>query len=513
VIAALCYVFVLLAWTVDLLTPQLFIASVLLNGPIALSTLALRRELTVRLTVLAEIANAISGYVNGVSAGHHWDPAAIGDRILAGASYILVAALTIRAQETARRAGESGERERQIAAERALRHAMENVRASLNVELILRRAMSEALTLARADSATIVTRTSRLEIPDRYELHSLHDDVQIVREPLSPQLASVIERAQGEGDLVVIAADDALGRLFGETLLVAAIDAGTVDTTLILTWANDTPTDTQRLAVRAFVENCAIALAQARLFVALAQSNEQIARQKDELQARSEVIRDIVYALAHDLRTPLAAADVTMTQALAGAYGELPDRYREIVQTSLASNHDIRRLAETLLLVARYESGEDSRIRAHYDIGDLVDRVVRELSPLADVKGVALRFHRDERTLMIYVDGDEVRRALANLVANAIEATPRGGDIDVTIEVVASSVVVAVEDDGYGVPLERQAVLFQRFAGVRVGGGTGLGLYLVRRIAEKYGGRVGYEPRAPQGSRFSIELPLAEEQP
>jgi len=103
VIDVYCYVLLAAAWIVDLLTPQLFVAAVLLNGPIALSAQALRPSLTIRLTVLAEIANVVAGYVNGVQAGRHWDAVAIGDRILAGATFVLVAGLTLRAQESARR--------------------------------------------------------------------------------------------------------------------------------------------------------------------------------------------------------------------------------------------------------------------------------------------------------------------------------------------------------------------------------------------------------------------------
>ena len=68
-----------------------------------------------------------------------------------------------------------------------------------------------------------------------------------------------------------------------------------------------------------------MALEQAQLFTQLGERNDEIAQQKNALAERSDVIRDIVYALAHDLRTPLAAAHVTMNQALAGAYGELPE--------------------------------------------------------------------------------------------------------------------------------------------------------------------------------------------
>ena len=134
--AALCYALLVIAWVIDLITPQLFVAAILLNGPIALSVLALQPSLTIRLVVFAEIANVVAGWnVNGVQANHHWDTIAVGDRLLLAASFLLVGTLTLRAQQSARRAGESTERERQFERERALRRAMEQVRASLNTEI------------------------------------------------------------------------------------------------------------------------------------------------------------------------------------------------------------------------------------------------------------------------------------------------------------------------------------------------------------------------------------------
>ncbi|HET9031069.1 MAG TPA: histidine kinase dimerization/phospho-acceptor domain-containing protein, partial [Candidatus Aquilonibacter sp.] len=372
VIASLCYGLLVIAWVIDLFTPQLFVAAILLNGPIALSSLALRPRLTVQLTILAELANLAAGYINGVQAGYHWDTIAVGDRILSAASFLLVGALTTRAQESARRAGESEERERQVTRERALRHAMEHVRASLNMELVLRTAVSEASALTGADLAAIAVRQTSFDLADFYELQAGQGDVRLSRRRLRPEEASLIERAREARRLIAVDSNDPLGRLIDASALIAALDTERSQTALILTWKSRMPALEERAAVAAFADNLAIALQQARLFMQLAEKNEEIAGQKDALQERSDVIRDLVYALAHDLRTPLVAADVTMQQAYDGAYGPLPDAYRSMLATSITSNRDLRRLVETLLYVARYEAGEDSRVVSRFRVSDVL---------------------------------------------------------------------------------------------------------------------------------------------
>jgi signal transduction histidine kinase len=506
-IAAACYALLAIAWGIDLVTPQLFIAAILLNGPIALSSLALQPALTIRLVVLAEVANVAAGYVNGVQEGYHWDSIAIGDRLLAAASFLLVGILTLRAQQSARRAGEAAERDRQVQRERALRRSMERVRASLNTELVMRTAVREAQRITSAPRVLLVTRSSSLDLPDRYEAEG--GEVTLKREPLAPELASVIESARSRGRTVTVAADDPLGKMLREAVSAAAIELDNAAVALVIGWGDRTPSQDEQDAVNDFAENLAVALQQARLFIRLAEQNEEILRGRSELQNRSDVIRDIVYALAHDLRTPLVAADLTASQAIEGAYGELPERYRHILETTRASTADLRRLVETLLLVARYESGEDSHEFRREEMAPLVERAIVELQPVARAKSVRLEAGPVAAHLTIEADADEIRRAVTNLVANAIDATPAEGSVRVETAVRDGSFVVSVVDDGFGIPPERRSALFQRFAGVRAGGGTGLGLYIVHRIAEKYGGRAVYEPREPRGSRFTLELPRA----
>jgi signal transduction histidine kinase len=517
IVALLCYALLVAAWILDLLTPQLFIAAILLNGPIALSSLALQRRLTTNLVIAAELANIVAGYVNGVQAGHHWDGIAVGDRLLLAASFVLVGYLSIKTQEYAREAGVSVGRMRQVEIEKALREATGRVRGTLNVELVQRAIARESAGLLGASKSLLVARETPFSPPLILTYVRGDGDISVQRRALSMEMASLVTRAAESDDVFAVTMNDPLGRLTLEALdatdaLVTPIATGeTVNHVLIETVKSDAFVHDAVATLRAFAQQAAMALEQAQLFNQLGDRNEEIARQKDELADRGNVIRDIVYALAHDLRTPLAAAHVTMNQALSGAYGTLPERYRDILSTALAANDDERRIVETLLLVARYEAGEASTLRELLDCKDLVVRIVAELRPVTDIKGIAL--HEDIPATALRVRGDphELRRAIANLVANAIDATQRGGHVRVRCYASGETIAIAVEDDGYGVAEQRRDGLFQRFGGGRPGSGTGLGLYIVRRIAEKHGGTVGYAPRTPRGSLFTLTLPAAKD--
>lgn len=230
----------------------------------------------------------------------------------------------------------------------------------------------------------------------------------------------------------------------------------------------------------------------------------ELIRQDRALRLRDEFLA----MLGHELRNPLSAIAMAIT-----AMGDSDAREVRILRRQAAH---LTRLVDDLLDVSRVTTGKAVLQVRTLDLVELVAGCLQATQGLVRDNGLTMVFQGPPSP--IFVEGDPVRleQAVANLLTNAVKYTPRGGHIDVRIEVEGGEVVVRIADDGVGIDSEMLGRVFELFAQAegslaRASGGMGIGLTLVRSLVEQHGGRVeASSPGLGKGSTFTIRLPICE---
>ncbi|NET81882.1 MAG: hybrid sensor histidine kinase/response regulator [Moorea sp. SIO1F2] len=241
-------------------------------------------------------------------------------------------------------------------------------------------------------------------------------------------------------------------------------------------------------------------------------------RLKDSVDERDEIARqreDFVSRLTHDLRTPLVAADRILNLMQQGALGEISPPVLEAIVTMTRSNHNLLTMVNTLLEVYRYEAGRKYLSFSAIPVQQVIEEVIQELSALARDKKLSLDYQTPKEVNSI-VMGDrlELHRLFMNLLGNAIKFTDNGSvtvrlrNSPKTSESNQSLVVIEVEDTGFGISPEDQKELFERFRqGSHKRSGSGLGLYLSKRILEAHQGTINVKSELGKGTLFTVTLP------
>ena len=227
-------------------------------------------------------------------------------------------------------------------------------------------------------------------------------------------------------------------------------------------------------------------------------------------QKKADRLRDdFIATLTHDLRTPLLAAIQTLKFFLDGAVGELDDKQKLLLATMQKSNEDLLGLVNALLEVYRYDAEKLTLNKTDFNIYDLTKQVYDELKPLSDSKNIDFKINASDSKVDINADRSELRRVICNLCGNAINYTPEGGQVTITIKQESNDLIFSVSDTGCGIPQEDIPNMFQRFSqgtSKKRSAGTGLGLYLSRQIIESHGGKIWLESKVNKGSEFSFIL-------
>jgi len=249
------------------------------------------------------------------------------------------------------------------------------------------------------------------------------------------------------------------------------------------------------------------------------QLREREAQLKLEQESRKQMealvrMRDEFLTVAsHELRTPLTAllGNAQLLKRHAQRATVFSERDRRSVDVIADQASRLNRMVLTLLDLSRLQMGQMTLQRAPLDLGALARRVVEEVRP-TNTKHT-IEYIGPDAPLMI--DGDALRleQVLQNLVQNAIKYSPAGGPVRVQVGGHADMVSVAVTDEGIGIPAASLSQLFQRFyRAANVDGryisGLGIGLYVVKEIVSRHGGRIEVASVEGQGSTFTVWLPV-----
>jgi two-component system sensor histidine kinase/response regulator len=287
-------------------------------------------------------------------------------------------------------------------------------------------------------------------------------------------------------------------------LAVQAIKAGAYDFL-----SKPFSSDLLLLAVRQGLERRQLSR-EAKRLRALEHEAAELARAKKELERLDRFKTTFMLTVAHELRAPLTALQSFLNTIQEGYVP--PDQQKAILERANERAQELLDMVDDLLRLAAVKGEEEIAKQETLSLADVLEKVFPLLKAQADRKGIACALEIRHRPL-VNADRDQMTQVWTNLISNGIKYTPPGGQVTVTLEEQKGWAVGTVADTGIGIAPEDQTRIFEEFyrtpqAKQSEPHGTGLGLALVKRIVQRYGGMVEVTSELGTGSRFTFRLPV-----
>lgn len=233
------------------------------------------------------------------------------------------------------------------------------------------------------------------------------------------------------------------------------------------------------------------------------------ATKEEELEKKKEEFAAIT---SHELRTPLTVIEGYLHFLLSNDslnYDEETKRYLSIIHDSTL---ELIKLSKDILLTTKSEAGTLELLIEKTDLISLFKEVAKEYSSKINKKRIKITIDAKEKTLQLKTDKGKAKEILINLLDNAIKFTKKGS-ITVSILKTEEEAIFSIKDTGIGIPIESQKLIFQKFYRAedwqtRATGGSGLGLYISKTLAERLGGQINFKSKQGEGSLFVLSLPL-----
>ena len=247
----------------------------------------------------------------------------------------------------------------------------------------------------------------------------------------------------------------------------------------------------------------------------IALRNRELAEANARLQLHNEEMNEIMAIAAHDLRSPLYNVKALLELFLTRDEWKRPPYQAALKELSRACGGMLALVGRLLAAHAAehgYGVGQSSRQR--FSAACVLEKALEKIRVPAQAREIALEIGLPSSEIELETDPDALEQVLDNLLSNALKFSPRGSRLGVSLARTGDACLFEIRDEGSGVPENERAHLFGKF---RRGSnppeegepGTGLGLFIVRRLVENLGGTVRYEPQSPCGSAFRVNLPAA----
>jgi len=235
----------------------------------------------------------------------------------------------------------------------------------------------------------------------------------------------------------------------------------------------------------------------------------KLKKTNEKLKDLDETKDEFISMASHQLRTPLTSVKGYLSMVLEGDAGKLTVMQQELLNQAFVSSQRMVYLIADLLNVSRLKTGKFI-IDAHpTDLSELVEGEIIQLKEVAKSKKVTLDFKKPESFPILLLDETKIRQVVMNFADNAIYYTPSGGNINIEVKDDKSNVYFIVKDNGLGVPKEDQSHLFTKFYRAKNArqarpDGTGLGLFMAKKVINAQGGDILFESKEGKGSTFGF---------